>query len=339
MISRALGLGLVSASLAVVAGCSSNPSTMVRVPSDGPMPSAVDGRTGVLAALELLPTGRYRTSLRRIEDGAYVSLTPAIPDDENGEITAVRWFETGALATDLGARMFRFSGGAWETLDVSGCAGDSAVVVLGDAVALDDAWLFASTFGSGESTLCHFDGSELSSSPLPFEISSLAEVEGALVAVDAHGAVRRQLEGGDWSELDGFPEEGATYAQSVVRSDAMYLRYASTEGEDHWWRITATSAARVSGGIPGMNGETWRVELDEATSEQCGYSLWSGMDVCTTRVDLAEYRVLRTDGAAPVEVGYLRLEQGDITWYETMVVGPGQLLLAGSSGQLFVTAP
>ena len=157
MVSRSLGLAALSL-CSLVLGCASrDPSTMVRVPSNGPYPQVRDERTGVLAAVELLADGRYATSLRRIDGAEYTTLTPPLPDDAASRLASFAWFEDGALVGDLDGHVFRFRDGTWETLSLAGCDPTLPHAMLADARAMNDAWVLATDYTSA-ATLCHFDG-------------------------------------------------------------------------------------------------------------------------------------------------------------------------------------
>lgn len=335
---RTLGVVLVTVS-AALAGCAQDPSTMARVPTSGPRPEAIDGRTGVLAVVALREDARYETTLGRVEGAGYVTLSPPIPDGGEGRIDTVRWFADGALAGDLDGRLFRLSAGAWEALSLASCDPERPAARLADAVALDDAWIVASDPATQTATLCHFDGAALTPEPLPFAPAALLETEGMLVAVTTAGELRRRpREGGSWSSVDGFFELGTQLVEASPRDEAIFLHFARAYDDvGRWWRVTGSDAARVPEGIPGMNGELWRIESTEHEVEECSYSLWSGRDICTTYVEVAEHRVLRVEGDEPVEVGFLHLDRFEVTDLVPLVLGPGQLALAGSSGQLWVT--
>lgn len=336
MFARTIRLAAVLLSLSLLGACSSDPSTMLRVPANGPMPQAIDERTGVVGAMELLPDGTYETSLRRIEDGAYVTLTPPIPDGHAGRVQSVAWHEGRALAADLDGHLFRFTPetAAWETLALGDCDPTLAYATLADAPAMDHAWVVATDYTAA--TLCHFDGSGFDAAEsLAFVPGELVEHEGALYATDETGQVLRRAIGDTaWSRVIGVPVR--TIDQLVVRGDGVYVRQPQEDGTSEWWRASGVPA-RIEG-FPGLGGERWRVEETTRSHEHCGESWFDGHTYCSNVVDVLEEHVLRVDGATPVEVGMAHFEHPGSLWFEMIAVGPGQLALTSSSGDVFVTA-
>ncbi|MBN8611612.1 MAG: hypothetical protein J0L92_13550 [Deltaproteobacteria bacterium] len=339
MVSRAtfLGLGLGVISGVALTGCSEAPATtMIEVASPGPIPRAMDSRTGVLAVDALRPDGRYDTTLRRIEGGAYVTLTPTIPSGDVPGFESVAWFEGEALVGDLASSLYVFRDGAWTSLDLRGCDPSLSSASLMDATAMDHAWVMSFDRGLGERTLCLFDGVDfVSREPLDHTVTDLVEHDGRLFALDEEGVIRfRSIGEGSWTSIARVPD-GTEATSLLARPDAVYV---SSAGETSFvWSRIEGDAARVIEGMPGFDGERWEVEYTEQTHSSCGTSWFDGSRYCNEITDVAEHHVRRIDGDAPVDAGYLRLEDGDVTWYETQIVGPGQLILAGSSGRIFVT--
>lgn len=337
MVSRSMGLGLGVLSLVSITGCQPNPTTMLRVPSNGPYPQAMDERTGVLAVMEIAGGG-YETSLQRIEGGQYVELTPVVPDDEMGRIWSVAYHDGEALVADLDQHLFRFTAaGGWETRSLGDCDADADALSLVDAPSMTDAWVLGVHYETETATLCHFDGSSFTVvetlDPAP---SELVAFDSELYAMDEGGLRVRAIDGGTWRTGVRVPF-GSTADQLVVREDAVFM-HVTTSDTDEWRRVDGEHDERLAG-APGFGGELWRVDLAETMSTDCHHSLWSGRDICTDRVEVREYRVFRVEGATPVEAGLLHLDAPDVIWYVPILVGPGQLVLAGGSGQIFVTDP
>lgn len=339
MVSRTtwMGLGLGVFSAMSLAGCSDAPATtMLEVATPGPMPRVMDPRTGVLAVDAIAPAGQYETTLRRIEDGAYVTLTPTIPSGDVPGFESVAWFEGEALVGDLASNLYRFRGGAWQTIDLRGCDPSLAQASLMDATAMDHAWVLSFDHGLEARTLCLFDGVDfVSRESLDRSVTDLVEHEGRLFALDDQGVIRARPIGEEtWSILDRLPD-GTVATSLLARPDAVYV-HSVGEVDERWSRIEDREAIAIEG-MPGFDGERWEVEYAAQTHSSCGTSWFDGTRYCNEVTDVAEHHVRRIDGDAPVDAGYLRLEAGEVTWYETSIVGPGQLMLAGSTGRVFVT--
>lgn len=336
MVSRTLGLALCVGLLA--AGCNNDPSTMHRVNANGPMPSVTDERNGVVAAIELRSDGHYDTSLRRIENGAYVSLTPVIPDDHMGQINSAFWHDGSALVGDLQGHIFRYTPehGAWETLDMTQCDPTLSQTLLVDAPAQDDAWVLA-TGDFGGATLCHFDGRDFTSAEsLDFVPLDVVDFQGVLYAIDASGdrVVHRASGESAWTAVPGISST-MVFDTLVVRDDAVYLRLlGASDSMPSYWRVSGQTGP--IDGVPGIGGARWHVDQMNQTHQSCWHSWVTGDTVCEDVIDVMELHVLRTDGTAR-EVGYLRLESPGSLWVEPVVVGADQLILTSSSGDVWVT--
>lgn len=325
-------------SLLVLAGCSS-PGTMPRVQATGSTPSAVDARTGVVAVVEITSSGTYETSLRRLDGDSYTRLTPPIPDDHMAQIHVVSWLDGEALAGDDAGHVFRYAAGAWETISLEGCDPTLPSVALMDAPARDDAWVVAS--GASEATLCHWNGATFDTAEsLDFVPSHLVESGDALVATDVtHGRVMRRATspGAAWMAVGGIEAGGASFGTLALHGDELFLEALVEGGPSVWWRVSQWTASPVEG-IPGWNGERWHVEERQQTHQQCSSSWFDGHTSCDTFVDVVEEHVTRIDGATPVEIGFLRFDQGGARTFTAMPVAPGRLVLAETSGESYVTA-
>ncbi|MFO0714757.1 MAG: hypothetical protein U0353_33260 [Sandaracinus sp.] len=212
---------------------------------------------------------------------------------------------------------------------------------LEDALAMDDAWVLARDEAHRRATLCHFDGASFTPvETLDFVPHELAVLGDHFVASNlvTNRVLVRPVAGGTWTEPEGLVEIGTTLDDLVVRGEAVFANYSRVEGDEHWWRVMPAHADRVDG-LPGFGGELWRIDLDETHATHCASSWFDGHEVCTDYVSVAEHHVLRVDGDAPIEAGLLHLESPDVTWYVPFAVGPGELVLAGASGQIYVTDP
>ncbi len=338
MLARTIRFSAALLALACsLAGCSNDPSTMLRVPSNGPMPAAQDERTGVLAVQELLADGSYETSLRQVDGAAYTTLTPPIPDGHAGRIYGVAWHDGQALVGDLDGHLYRYAGGAtWETLSTGECDPNVPAAWLVDAPAMDDVWLLA--VGS-TTTLCHFDGTHVDArETLDFMAMDVVEHDGALYAADPYdGVVRRRslTAGSTWDRVGGVEAGTTQLTDLVVRGDGVFARFDGYEGSS-WWDVS--NGAVMLEGIPGLAGERWRLEQSTATSTHCASSWFDGHEVCTENVDALDLHVLRVDGGEEREAGYLHVDRPGARWYETYAVPNGQLLLGSSVGEMYVTA-
>lgn len=339
MVSRTtwMSSGVAAISAMALVGCSDAPATtMLEVATPGPMPLAMDPRTGVLAVDAIEPGGQYSTTLRRIEGGAYVTLTPTIPSGDVPGFETVRWFDGEALVSDLASNGYRFRGGAWEMIDLRGCDPTLSSATLLDATSMDHAWVLSFDHGLEQATLCLFDGEDfVSREPIEHGVYDLVEHEGRLVWLDDAGVIRARDVDGEAITTIGRVPDGTTANALLARPDAVYVSSVG-EIDERWSRIEGNAAVAIEG-LPGFDGERWRVELTEETHSSCGVSWFDGTRYCNDVTDVAEHHVRRIDGATPVDAGYLRLERPDVTWYVTMIVGPGQLVLAGSTGRVFVT--
>lgn len=338
LIRRSAALLALTASCSL-AGCANDPSTMLRVPANGPMPSASDERNGVLAVQELLADGTYETTLRRVDGAATTTLTPPIPDGHAGRIWGVAWRDGQALVGDLDGHLYRYTGGdAWETLSTSDCDPSTPDAWLVDAPAIDDAWLLAVGNGGG-STLCHFDGTHVDArETLGFFAQEVVEHDGTLYAMDPDaGVVRRRAltAGSTWESVRGVEEGTTQISEIVVRDDGVYAHFESYDVST-WWSVSGRTATAIEG-MPGLTGERWRLDQTTTTSTHCGSSWFDGHEVCTDNVDTLDLHVMRVDGGQEREAGYLHVEQPGTRWYEAYPVGDGRLLLGSSSGEMYVT--
>ncbi len=324
-------------SLLVLAGCS-NPGTMPRVQSAGAPPTVIDARTGVVAVIEITPSGAYETSLRRIDGDSYTTLTPPIPADPASPIAVVSWLDGEALAGDSLGHLFHFAAGAWETLSLAACDPTLPNVALLDAPRRDDAWVVAS--GTSEATLCHWNGVTFDATEsLDFVPSRLVESGDALVATDASGGrvMRRASPGAAWTMVWGIEAGDASFGALVPHGDEVFLEGLVEAAPSTWWRVSQVAASPVDG-IPGWDGERWRIDERLQTHQQCSSSWFDGHTICDTFVDVTEEHVMRIDGATPVEVGFLRFDQGGARTFTAMAIAPGRLLLSDASGASYVTA-
>lgn len=319
-------------------GCTNDPSTMLRVPANGPSPVAQDERNGVLAVEELLPDGTYETTLRRVDGAAYTTLTPPIPDGHAGRVFGATWRDGAALAGDLDGHLYRYTGGeTWETLSTSDCDPALSAAWLVDAPAIDDAWLLA--VGNGATTLCHWDGAHVDArESLDFFAMQVVVYEGSLYAMDPNAGIvyRRSLAAGSaWARIPGVEAGTTSLTDIVVRDEGVFARFEG-DGVTTWWRLDGRSATAIEG-IPGLTGERWRIDQSSTTSTHCGSSWFDGREHCSDYVDTLDLHVMRVDGGTEREAGYLHVEQAGSRWYESYPVANGQLLLGSSSGEMFVT--
>lgn len=334
-----LRLGLALGALASLAGgCDDGNTNLLRVNASA-WPTAIDTRTGVVAITDFLPGERYETTLRRLEGDTYVGLTPPVPGEERTTLDRVSWFGGSALASDMDGRLLRYTmSDGWSVVSTDGCDPDAERMVLSDARAMDDAWLVSINGRTSTSVICHFDGVNVSAvEEMTFAPNSLVVFGEYLFAMDGRTGrtVRRHLDGETWSSVTGLSRGEAVAQRLVVREEAVYAHYVDAS-RDLWWNVSVEPAVAIEG-TPGFDGERWRVEVDEQLATRCEYSLWSNSDVCIEIVETSEHRVLRVDGTEPIEVGYLRLEHPYTTWFDSWILGPGQLALLGGGTQ-YVTA-